>query len=592
MADKLTTGAWSAAKFAFGLSFEADTRRTLTAGAFQVVGALAAVGTVLIGKLLLDELVSDTPSVASVLVPLLVLALVTAVMGTIGAVRAQQERLLGELVTQTVWRRVLDVVTGVDLLTYEQQGFVTEFTNVEQAGMVRPQRMTRSAFDLIGSGLAVAAMFVAIVTLAPILVPLLVLGGVPAVLLSRRASRVEFLFARRATPSYLRREYLRRVLTQRENAGEIRSFDAVPFLRNKHRELDRIFEDDLTTHVRQRTWLALAQIAGTTASLVLALVAIVVLLDTGRLTLAEAGASALAARILGGQLNSVYGAYSGLTESAPFIRDLTRFLNWPSTPVTSESAPALTTSIQLTDVGFRYPSRDVDALRGIDLQIRPGEVVAVVGENGSGKSTLANVVSGLFEPTTGTVEWDGRKLPPNVLRAGVTMVMQDFGRYCFDVTDNIALAGGGDLDTAGVVDAATSARLAETVDRLPSGYDTILGRELDEGLDLSGGQWQRVALARALYKNSPVVVLDEPSAALDPRAESELFDDVRRVLNGRAALLISHRFANVLNADHIYVLHEGELLEHGTHRSLMALRGKYHELYTLQSAAYERAGNE
>jgi ATP-binding cassette, subfamily B, bacterial len=217
----------------------------------------------------------------------------------------------------------------------------------------------------------------------------------------------------------------------------------------------------------------------------------------------------------------------------------------------------------------------------VDLDIRPGEVVALVGENGSGKTTLAKIVAGLYEPATGSRDWDGAPLPAPDVRASVTVIFQDFVRYQMTVRDNITISGAGDPDAA-----ALSAGLTSTLRRLPAGMDTMLGRDLDEGVDISGGQWQRVALARALHRDTPLIVLDEPAAALDPRAEHELFTNVRATLGGRAALLISHRFSSTRLADRIYVMSEGRVVECGTHDELMASAGQYAELYRLQSAAY------
>ncbi|MGH3924168.1 MAG: ATP-binding cassette domain-containing protein, partial [Pseudonocardiaceae bacterium] len=202
-------------------------------------------------------------------------------------------------------------------------------------------------------------------------------------------------------------------------------------------------------------------------------------------------------------------------------------------------------------------------------------------------TTLAKIVAGLYEPMAGTRHWDGAPVPAPDIRASVSVIFQDFVRYQMTLRDNIVISDGDrPASEAAVAEATRRAGVLGTARELPDGVDTILGRDLDEGVDLSGGQWQRVALARALYRDTPLVVLDEPTAALDPRAEHELFADVRAVLGGRAALLISHRFSSTRMADRIYVMDGGRVVECGTHDELMARAGQYAELYGLQSSAY------
>ena len=215
----------------------------------------------------------------------------------------------------------------------------------------------------------------------------------------------------------------------------------------------------------------------------------------------------------------------------------------------------------------------------------------MVGENGSGKTTLAKIVAGLFAPQGGSVLWDDDKnIEMHDLRAGVSVLFQDFVRYQMSAIDNIVISQSErNTDSDAIADAARRAGIHDVLTSLPSGYDTFLGLELAAGSDLSGGQWQRLALARAFYRDTPVIVLDEPTAALDPRAEHELFRDVRAVLEGRAALLISHRYSSVRLADYIYVMAHGRIVEEGTHDQLMKIsHGHYAELYTLQAAAYLR----
>jgi ATP-binding cassette subfamily B protein len=242
------------------------------------------------------------------------------------------------------------------------------------------------------------------------------------------------------------------------------------------------------------------------------------------------------------------------------------------------------------NVSFSYPDAPRKALDGVSIEVRRGEVIALVGENGSGKTTLAKLLAHLYEPTEGRITWDGSDLAdhdPESVRRSITIVFQDFMRYWLSLADNIGL---GDprraSDREAIITASKRAGAHEFVERLPDGYETNLGRQFQDGTDLSIGQWQRVAIARAFFRDAPFVILDEPTAALDARAEHELFERIRELFQSRTVLLISHRFSTVRNADRIYVLDQSRIVEAGSHSELMALGGTYAELFTMQASAY------
>jgi ATP-binding cassette subfamily B protein len=559
--------------------WHADRGGTLLAALYQLVGAVAALGVVASGKLVFDALLS--PGHDGLTVPLLLLALATAVSGSVGPLQTQQHRILGERVSQRVWDRLLDTTARADLVTYESTGFATSLERVRTHALEQPFAVTAALLGMTGSLVGVGAMSVVLVTVEPLLLPLLLAAGIPAVLLSRWASRTEFAFAHKLTALFRRRHYLRELLTLRPYAAEVRAFDAFGPLRSRHAVLSSSVNVALAQQVRRRQLIAGLTTVGVAGALTGALLAIVALVRSGRIGLAEAGAAAIAVRLLSGQLGVLFGSIGGLLESAPFLRDLAAFVSSGHSVARGHKKP-LRSAVSLRNVSFSYPGRHRPAVDGVDITIGAGEVVAIVGENGSGKTTLAKLVAGLYDPELGVRSWDGSVPAAADVRASVTVIFQDFVRYQMTLRENITISA----PSGSVADAASAAGLNPVLGGLLDGLDTMLGRDLDEGVDLSGGQWQRVALARALYRDTPLIVLDEPAAALDPRAEHELFTNVRATLGGRAALLISHRFSSTRMADRIYVMDAGRVVECGTHDELMAAAGQYAELYRLQSAAY------
>jgi ATP-binding cassette subfamily B protein len=321
-----------------------------------------------------------------------------------------------------------------------------------------------------------------------------------------------------------------------------------------------------------------------------------------RIGVAEAGAVVYASQQLSGQLSGLLANMAQLYEASLFLEDWEEFSSLaPARSTLKIAAPATPfQAIDLDHVSFRYPqSASSDgspplpsrlALDDVSLKVRAGEVVALVGENGSGKTTLAKVLSGLYRPDSGRVLWDGVDVTtrdPKWVYERVAVLFQDFARFMLTARENIGLGRVERIDDVGaIVRAAERAGADSFVNAWPERYDTTLGPFFMGGRDVSIGQWQRLALARAFFRDAPLVILDEPTAALDARAEHDLFTRMRDLFAGRSVLLISHRFSSVRSADRIYVLHEGRVVEHGSHDELMELSGLYAELFTLQASAY------
>ena len=396
------------------------------------------------------------------------------------------------------------------------------------------------------------------------------------------------------SPTFRAREYLRDTLTGRDEAKEIRVFAAAAALRRRHDARTADYQDAMRRHIRRRTRFAVGDVLLTSLLLAVTLGYIVLLVSRGTLGLSQAAAAILAVRFASTSLSQLFTAVGGLFESSVFLEDLDDFVTrhpaLESPLAAHEHLPALSRAVEVSGVSFAYPGSSRLVLHDVDLRIGADEIVALVGENGSGKTTLAKLVAGLYRPGGGGISWDGvdtATVPAAAVREHISVIFQDFVKYQLSALDNIGLGDPDHAeDEAEGRQAAERARARSFLDQLPAGFATILSKEYDGGQDLSQGQWQRVALARALRKASSLVVLDEPTASLDPKAEAQLYADIRHTLGGRAALLISHRFSSVRLADRIYVLREGRIIETGTHDSLVATEGVYAELFRVQAESY------
>jgi ATP-binding cassette subfamily B protein len=346
-------------------------------------------------------------------------------------------------------------------------------------------------------------------------------------------------------------------------------------------------------HVRRRVLLSMVSTAAAALATALGLGLLLVLVDRGDVNLADAGAAAVALPLLGSRLTQAFGGLGNVLESGLFLGDLDAFLALRPAALNArgrETAPPGFERLRVENLSFTYPGSDRPAVQDISLHIRRGEVIALVGENGSGKTTLAKLLARLYEPDAGRVIWDDRdalSFDPESLRAAIAVIFQDFLRYELTAAENIGLGRPEKVDDRSSIEVAAVHAGADRVVRdLPMAYDTLLTRAYAGGRDLSLGQWQRIALARAFFRDAQFVILDEPSAALDARAEHELFGTIRTLLEDRTVLLISHRFSTVRTADRIYVLHEGRIVESGNHEALMACNGLYREMFDLQASAY------
>ena len=586
------------ARYGVTLTMAAGRREFLASTALQIVSGAALGLALLVGNQALQALL-EIQTAGSGLTPLIpwavLLALLTAVSTFAGSVQREQQQILGDLVSRHMQSQTLAVATQVDLLSFERPEFHNRLQRV-QSSVQQPLNMVYGLSGLSSALVGVAGVSIALLAIQPLIIPMVLLVLLPAWMAASRRGSEFWRYFWRMTPKDRERNYLGQLLAGRDEAKEVRAFGLGQYLLDRWRVLfeDRIRE--LRKVARRQLLYSLASTLTIAVLLGGTVLLVGWLASTGQVSLSEAGIALAGIAVIGSRLTGAGYSAASLSEAGFYLDDFAAFLAMRATAGPAQAQPPTGfTSISATNVSFTYPSGEAPALVDVSVEIRAGEVVALVGENGSGKSTLAKVLAGLYVPQTGTVTWDGvdiATIDQTLLSHKVAVIFQDFIRYHLSAGQNI---GFGDVDHAPgakitIEDAAEQAGADEFIARLPNGYETLLGPEFLGGVDLSVGQWQRMALARAFYRDAPLVILDEPTASLDARAEHDLFIRIRNLLADRTVLLISHRFSSVRNADRVYVLHEGRLIEAGTHSELVAAGGRYAEMYALQAEAYQDRG--
>ncbi|UQX87872.1 ABC transporter ATP-binding protein/permease [Jatrophihabitans telluris] len=593
-------------RFALSTTWSAAPVLLLTTVLLQLVSAATLVVQLLAGRRLLSGLLKNEESLSR-LTPILVVLLVAfAVASMIAVSTSGLQHLLSERVSEYSMRRVLEAATTTELLDFESAELHNRLQRALMNAGSRPTQMTLGLVNVLSSLASSAALSIALIYLSAPLFAVAVVGSIPIWFLGLNASRALYDFAVRQTEPDRQRMYVQLLLTSRDQAKEVRAYLLGPVMLRRWRKLYSERIADLSSILRARVVRGLVGVLLTTAVLGLTLGVIVWMITHHRLSLSSAAAATAGLLLLSRQLQGLSSGVTSLYESALFMQDFQEFASRPeavsgrhrwrsSRPAVSSpgAAPRLLPfdRLDVEDVSFRYPAGGRDALEHVSLQLRAGEVIALVGANGSGKSTLAKLIAGLYPPTGGTVRWNGHPydvLDGDQVRAQLAVLFQDFIKFQFSVYENIALGRPGEhlLGNEDAVDrAADAAGAAELIARLPQGLQTQLGPQFVGGSELSGGQWQRIALARAAYRDSPVVILDEPTAALDPIAEASLFSHSRSIFRGKSVVLISHRFGSVRQADRIYVLNNGRIVEQGTHEQLTALNGEYATMYEAQRSS-------
>jgi ATP-binding cassette subfamily B protein len=583
---------------AIALVWAASRRNLVVMVGLNLLSSAAVAVQLLIAQRLMNALVSVTrggdPS--ALYLPLALFTLAAILLAVVNGFAAYQQRLVVELTGRHAFEQLVAAGSTVDYTRFESPEFYDQLRRAQNSGEFRIVDMVNSVSQLIGALLTTISIALVLASLSPVLLVLVVVAAVPALVASLRNSRESYAFEYAMTAESRERAYVLAVLTDRGAAKEVRLFGLGRHLRDRYAALTEERVRQLRMFLAKR--LRVTVIGGIAGAfgMGIALVTLVLLLTNEVIDVATALTAGLAMQQLAGRLSAITASAARLIESGMFIDDYQTFLSLvPPTPARRGTQPVRhrvgrLDSLRIDGVSFTYPAASRPAVDDVTLEIGRGETVAVVGANGSGKTTLAKLICQLYKPDAGRVLWNGidtATLDPQEVTSEITVLFQDYLQYHLPVLDNIVF---GRVERDGrredAIAAAQRAGAHDFLARLPAGYETRLGLQFEGGHELSTGQWQRVALARAFYRGGSFLVLDEPTAALDPRAERDLFQQIRTLTEGQATLLISHRFSTVRSADCIYVMACGRIAESGSHDALMARGGVYAELFEMQAAGY------
>jgi ATP-binding cassette, subfamily B, bacterial len=515
------------------------------------------------------------------------------------AVISNRRPLLSERTAMYVCGQVIRVASAAELGDFDDSTFHDRLQRAAASAATRPSMLVQSLVMIVQEVIAAIAIWVALLLISPWIALALLAVVVPIWISGVRGGEHFFGFITRITHTDRGRNYLFGLLTSRDSAKEIRAFNIADYLAERWRASMSKRIDLLAETMRKRLRASTFGSIGSNLVMAGAAAALIAMNHWGVLTLPETATVAGVLMMFSQRLLRSVTMANDFFESAPLVRDLNEFLALEPSLVRTRSGVQFRGDfdrIELDNVSYTYFGAEHRAVEDVSLTIRAGEVVALVGENGSGKTTLAKLLGGLYIPQDGAIRIDStdlREIDTDSWRSSVAVLFQDFIRYALPAGENIHV---GCVTREPVVedirDAARAAGADEFLSALPDGYRTILSPQFSRGQDLSLGQWQRVALARAFFRNAPLVILDEPTASLDARAERALFDSVRDLYRNRTVLLISHRFATVRSADRIIVLRDGKIIEHGTHDQLMAADGLYAELFSIQASGFLEADHE
>ncbi|MDP8239062.1 MAG: ABC transporter ATP-binding protein [Candidatus Hatepunaea meridiana] len=478
----------------------------------------------------------------------------------------------------------------IDLEYYENSRYHDTLHRAQQEATTRPQRLLNNLSDIVQNSVSVIAIAGLLFSLKWFIALVLVVAVLPGVFVRIRFSKIMYAWIRKRTETNRLAYYYSWLMTRYSHAKEIRIFGLGRYFVGKYREIRKTLRTEMSRLIVRRTKMELPAQAfgGVVIFGVYAYIGYMTIIGT--ITLGAFVMYLQAFRRGLGFLKQMARGMTGIIENNMFISNLFEFLDLQPKIVTStDSLPfphAITEGITFNQVSFQYPNSNRTVLHNITLSIIPGEIVAIVGANGSGKTTLIKLLCRLYDPTVGKIlidDVDICRYNLTSLRCGISVIFQDWAKYQFSAADNIRL---GNIEQPPEIDriysSAGQVGADEFINRLPEGYDNMLGNWFDKGIELSVGEWQKIALARALYREAQIIVLDEPMSSLDVQTEHDVIFSLRKKLKDKLTILISHRLSTLRMADRIIVLEEGKIIEQGSHKELLCKKGVYSQMYETQ----------
>lgn len=565
----------------------------------RALRAAIPLATLYVGKLIIDEIVlltraGEQHDMSPLWVYLGIEFSLAVISDILTRGTALIDSLLGDLFANRTSVRLMEHAAALDMDHFEDASFYDKLERARRQTAGRVVLMSQ-VLGQVQDGITIVFLGAGLVVFNPWLILLLVVALVPAFVGEAHFNARSYSLMHRWTPERRELDYLRYTGASDETAKEVKIFGLSGFLANRYRVLsDGFYRANRLLSLKRSGWGSILAVVGS-AGYYAAYVIIILRTVSGQLSLGDltflAGSFGRLRSIMEGML----GRFSSMAEGALYLRDLFDFFALTPRIVSRENALTVPRPIRegfvFEDVGFRYANAGQWALRNVSFTLQRGEKLALVGENGSGKTTMVKLLARLYDPTEGRILLDGHDLRDYdvaELRKEIGVIFQDFVEYQMTASDNVAVGRIEQRDDRERIAQAASRSLADTViAKLPKGYEQIVGRRFAGGVELSGGEWQKLALARAYMRDAQVLILDEPTASLDARAEYEVFQRFADLTKGKMAVLISHRFSTVRMADRILVLEMGRLIELGTHEELLLKRGRYAELFTLQAAGYK-----